>query len=210
MKKLLIIGLILSATMGCREKEKETAEAAPKDSKASEASPQGAETTSSEDPEVTAGTDTTANTPSEYVNGYRSVTWWDLLSDEEFNYYKEINAEYEKDSAYMPATGPPEPGINSRIDGKKIRIPGFIVGVDTDPEDFSKVDSFLLVPYQGACIHVPPPPPNQVVFTNIKESLETNPYRGYWLCGTIHIERGSNDIASFFYSMTGDKVEPYY
>ena len=44
--------------------------------------------------------------------------------------------------------------------GKIVRVPGFIVPL----EDSQKaVSEFLLVPSPQACIHVPPPPPNQII-----------------------------------------------
>ena len=46
--------------------------------------------------------------------------------------------------------------------GKSIKIPGFAVPLEGD-DGFEYIEEFLLVPYFGACIHVPPPPPNQVI-----------------------------------------------
>lgn len=146
----------------------------------------------------------------EYVNGYRSITWWDLLSEEEFDYYEEVNASFDADPNYVPENDPPEPQVNSSMDGQQVRIPGFLVGVDTDPDDFSKVNSFLFVPYQGACIHVPAPPANQTIFAEMDEAVQSDPYTGFWLYGTIHIETGSNEFASYYYTFTGDKLEFYF
>lgn len=152
----------------------------------------------------------TSDEEAEDLGGYRSITWWDLLSEEEFSYYEELNALFEADPDYIPETDPPEPKINRDIDGQQVRIPGYIVGVDSDPEDFTMVSSFLFVPYQGACIHVPPPPENQTIYVEVDETVQTDPYMGYWLYGTIHIETGSNEIASYFYKFSGDKLEFYY
>ena len=51
-------------------------------------------------------------------------------------------------------------GERIRIDlnEKEVRIPGFIVPVDFEQQQ--TITRFLLVPYFGACIHEPPPPPN--------------------------------------------------
>src|SRR5690606_41234775 len=49
------------------------------------------------------------------------------------------------------------------LNGKKIRIPGYVVQLEGDAD---KVTQFLLVPYFGACIHVPPPPPNQIILVD--------------------------------------------
>ena len=42
----------------------------------------------------------------------------------------------------------------SKLHGKQVRVPGFIVPLDDFAEE---VTEFLLVPYFGACVHVPPP-----------------------------------------------------
>lgn len=50
--------------------------------------------------------------------------------------------------------------VNKNLDGKRVELSGYLL-----PLDFSgkSVSEFLLVPYIGACIHTPPPPPNQIV-----------------------------------------------
>ena len=47
------------------------------------------------------------------------------------------------------------------LDGQQVRLPGFMVPIDFEGAETSE---FLLVPYFGACIHVPPPPSNQIVY----------------------------------------------
>jgi len=50
------------------------------------------------------------------------------------------------------------------IEGKLIRVPGYVVPLLGDfGGDFETLEEFLLVPVYGMCIHVPPPPPNQVI-----------------------------------------------
>ncbi|MGB1007610.1 MAG: DUF3299 domain-containing protein, partial [Thalassobaculaceae bacterium] len=46
------------------------------------------------------------------------------------------------------------------LDGQTVRLPGFVLPLT---ENGAAGDEFLLVPYVGACIHSPPPPPNQMV-----------------------------------------------
>ncbi|MCB1814569.1 MAG: DUF3299 domain-containing protein, partial [Candidatus Competibacteraceae bacterium] len=50
--------------------------------------------------------------------------------------------------------------VVDQLDGRDVRIPGFLLPLNYEGE---KVTEFLLVPVVGACIHVPPPPPNQMV-----------------------------------------------
>ena len=51
------------------------------------------------------------------------------------------------------------PVIDS-LDGVRVHVAGFVVPLDND---YNHLKEFLLVPYFGACIHVPPPPSNQVI-----------------------------------------------
>ena len=53
----------------------------------------------------------------------------------------------------------------SKLDGHVIKLPGYVLPLDFEG---TLVRSFLLVPYVGACIHVPPPPPNQIVHVQLK------------------------------------------
>lgn len=50
--------------------------------------------------------------------------------------------------------------INPAIDDASIRIAGFVVPLESVD---AKLGEFLPVPYFGACIHVPPPPANQIL-----------------------------------------------
>jgi hypothetical protein len=56
-------------------------------------------------------------------------------------------------------------GELATLDGKMVRIPGFMVPLEDNQK---KVKEFLLVPSPQACIHVPPPPPNQMVLIEMQ------------------------------------------
>ena len=56
--------------------------------------------------------------------------------------------------------------LNMALDGVTVRLPGYIIPVDLGADG---VTSFVLVPYVGACIHVPPPPANQLVFVTTEK-----------------------------------------
>ncbi len=51
--------------------------------------------------------------------------------------------------------------VREDLDGQKIRMPGYLLPLDITE---GEVVEFLLVPWVGACIHTPPPPPNQIVY----------------------------------------------
>ena len=94
------------------------------------------------------------------------------------------------------------------LDGKYVKIPGFIVPLESD--EGGLLDEFLLVPYYGACIHTPPPAPNQVVYITLDEPFNLKSmYDAFWITGTIKTQNYSSLVADTVYRMEADKVELY-
>ena len=101
------------------------------------------------------------------------------------------------------------------LNGKLIRMPGYALPLEFND---TVVTEFLLVPYVGACIHVPPPPANQTVYVQLNQSYRAkNLYEPVWVTGRLKIEAtnksltyvdGSAPVASG-YSLEGVKIEPY-
>jgi uncharacterized protein len=58
--------------------------------------------------------------------------------------------------------------LRTDLNGKEVRIVGYLVPIGLDG---AKIRQFLVAPFLGACIHVPPPPANQLVLTNYKDGL---------------------------------------
>gem|GEM_PF-143167 len=98
--------------------------------------------------------------------------------------------------------------INQGFDQKKVRIPGFIVPVEYTND--LVITSFFLVPYFGACIHVPPPPPNQIIYVDYPPGLSLNAlYDPFWIEGVMQTDLIENDIATSAYTVTAQQVKPY-
>lgn len=98
--------------------------------------------------------------------------------------------------------------IISEMAGKMIRIPGFIVPLEFDDEQ--TITQFFLVPFFGACIHVPPPPPNQIIFVNYPQGLKLDAlYDPFWISGTLKTSLVENDMAIAAYSMQMQSFEVY-
>jgi hypothetical protein len=94
------------------------------------------------------------------------------------------------------------------LDKTHVRIPGYIVPVDVD--DSQKMSSFFLVPYFGACIHVPPPPPNQIIYVTLEEPIDvTDIYDAFWIEGTLSVQTIQKEIAASAYTLKADKVTLY-
>jgi hypothetical protein len=96
---------------------------------------------------------------------------------------------------------------NPAIDGRRIRIPGFVAPLDAEERE---VREFLLVPYFGACIHVPPPPSNQIIHVR-----DAHPPEGVgmmstvWVYGRIRIEHAPTPNGASSYSMQADQITFY-
>ncbi len=98
--------------------------------------------------------------------------------------------------------------VRPEFDGQKIRMAGFLVPLEFD--DNQVVTEFFLVPYYGACIHLPPPPPNQIVLVKSEKGVQLDSiYDPFWVEGTLAADLKENEVAKSAYSMQLDKMTPY-
>lgn len=95
-----------------------------------------------------------------------------------------------------------------KLDGKLVRLPGFVVPLDDFQEEGAE---FLLVPYYGACVHTPPPPPNQIVMVEMsgRKSVKLNLFDAVWMSGRLKISSIESPYGTVGYQLEGMKVEPY-
>lgn len=97
--------------------------------------------------------------------------------------------------------------VTEAFNGQTVRLPGFVV-----PLDFSAtgVTSFILAPFVGACIHVPPPPANQLVMVEAKKPYEmTDLFDPVEVTGTFGTVVASTELAEVGYTLMDAKVRPY-
>lgn len=94
------------------------------------------------------------------------------------------------------------------LSGKRVSIPGFMVPLE---DDLDHVSEFLLVPYAGACIHVPPPPPNQIVYVkmNTKTQVQVTFTDPILVTGTLQISTVQSPYGAVSYDLSGESVTPY-
>jgi uncharacterized protein len=101
------------------------------------------------------------------------------------------------------SNAPVEPSLN----GERIRIPGFVIPLE---KSGNKVSEFLLVPYFGACIHTPPPPPNQII--HVKASKPVANMRTMdtmWVSGLMQTRPSETQMGQAGYQLKGERIEPY-
>lgn len=94
------------------------------------------------------------------------------------------------------------------FNGKKVRIPGFIVPLEVT--DDQAVTEFFLVPYFGACLHMPPPPPNQMIHVKVAQGFPLDSlYDAFWLEGTLSAQVNSNELGTAAYALSMDNMTIY-
>lgn len=92
-----------------------------------------------------------------------------------------------------------------KYNDKNVKVPGFVVPLETNQDNL--VTEFLLVPYFGACIHVPPPPSNQIIYVNFSDGVPIDSlYDAVWVEGILSTERWESEIASVGYRLKGSRV----
>ncbi len=94
-------------------------------------------------------------------------------------------------------------GELKKILGKEITMKGFMMPLDYDSK---KVVEFLFMPYIPSCMHVPPPPPNQLVLVKMKKGAIVVPtFYPIELTGTITLD-ANKDLESS-YKLEGLKIK---
>ena len=105
---------------------------------------------------------------------------------------------------------------NAELYGKNIRLPGYLLPLEFKEK---KVTEFLLVPWVGACIHTPPPPPNQIVHVKLEEGFDLGDdiFTPVWVNGVMKTEKNNPELSfvdgkqniDVSYVMQAEGVKPY-
>ncbi|MGX9416396.1 DUF3299 domain-containing protein [Vibrio sp. WJH972] len=133
-----------------------------------------------------------------------NIEWLDLIPEEERNIvYERPLADHDGDAPPQLLVGT----VRQDLNGKKIKIPGFVIPLEGDD---SKVTEFLLVPFLGACIHVPPPPPNQIIYVKYAGGAPTNGlWDLVWITGILRTDGVSSELGETGYLLEGVDIEKY-
>lgn len=105
--------------------------------------------------------------------------------------------------------------VVKELNGANIKIAGYLLPLEYSEKGETE---FLLVPYVGACIHSPAPPPNQIVFVELNKAFKADDlYAPVWVSGTMRTKvstkalsyvDGSADIP-VGYSLEAKTIEAY-
>ena len=135
------------------------------------------------------------------------LQWNDLLPAGETAIPPSLRALIDHDGPDLSSQQPASTGVRTDWNGRIVRLPGFIVPIDFEG---TAVTAFILVPYVGACIHVPPPPANQLVFVTTEDPYDSKGlYSPVKVTGMFGVSAISTHLAQIGYALSAEKIEPF-
>jgi hypothetical protein len=103
--------------------------------------------------------------------------------------------------------GPQSTPLTREYDGKRVRIPGYVVPLEYDQ---TGMRSLILVPYIGACVHVPPPPANQLIYVKPDEPYRDGGlFEAVFVTGTFRAAMTDTEITEVGYTIESPVITPY-
>ncbi|WP_420405311.1 DUF3299 domain-containing protein [Nisaea sp.] len=139
----------------------------------------------------------------------REILWEDLIPNPDERLQATMNRLGVVEHGAIPEQTTDEYGtdLNTELIGQEVRIAGYIIPLDYNGVG---VNELILVPYVGACIHVPPPPPNQLILVRTEEPYDPREmFDPVYVAGTLGILNETNDLAAVGYSLQADLIAPY-
>lgn len=136
------------------------------------------------------------------------LTWRDLVPDGQTAAPPELQrllGHDETDTLF--SSQPQSRGVRTEWNGLVVSLPGFIVPIEYSG---TAVTAFILVPYVGACVHVPPPPANQLVFVTTPTPYENSGlFEAVNVVGMFGTASTSTQLADISYALSAESIEPY-
>lgn len=135
------------------------------------------------------------------------LAWKDLLPEGEVFIPDVLSGLIDHQEAPLYSQQPESSGVRTDWNGMTVRMPGYMVPIDYEG---TGVTAFILVPYVGACVHVPPPPANQLVFVTTSEPYESEGlFEAVSVTGMFGVSSMNTQLAEIGYALSADKVEPF-
>lgn len=135
------------------------------------------------------------------------LEWEDLLPEGQSSIPNSLRGVIPHNEPDMAAQQPVSTGVRTDWNGKVVRLPGFVVPLDYHG---AEVTAFILVPFVGACVHVPPPPANQLVLVTTEPPYESKGmFQPVHVTGMFGTAFTTTELAAVGYAMSADKIEPY-
>ena len=135
------------------------------------------------------------------------LDWKDLIPVGQTTAPTVLQGLLEHDETLPSSQQPRSSGVRSEWNGEIVRLPGFIVPIDYSGDG---VTAFILVPFVGACVHVPPPPANQLVFVTTQEPYQSSGmFEPVNVIGMFGVSSLSTQLADIAYALSADRIEPF-
>lgn len=135
------------------------------------------------------------------------LDWADLMPENEATVPIFLRGIVDHDAAPLASQQPASSGVRTDWSGQIVRLPGFMVPIE---HRGTGVVAFILVPYVGACVHVPPPPANQLVFVTTQQPYESaGLFEAINVTGMFGVSSVSTQLAEIGYALSADKIEPF-
>jgi hypothetical protein len=152
------------------------------------------------------------------ARGIRSVGWEDLMPEGEEErlaqmYQSQMATLYSGAAIAEGSAADTSVQIGTfntveALNGVKVRIPGYTVPFEYGSK--AEITQFLLVPYFGACIHSPPPPPNQTIFVRTDTPIKLKDLaQAVWIEGTMLTQTQNSDLADAAYTIEMTNITKY-
>lgn len=111
------------------------------------------------------------------------------------------------DEAALASSQPVSSGVRTDWNGSTVRLSGFIIPLEYEG---TGVSAFMLVPYVGACIHVPPPPANQLVLVTAKRPYDSgNMFEAVTVTGKFSTASTKTQLAEVGYAMLANRITKF-
>lgn len=135
----------------------------------------------------------------------RDLGWKDLVPREVRGFSFNGRAQSHSIVPDRTFSDPRHYAVVPELDGLRVRLPGYLIPLEFDGTGATE---FLLVPFVGACIHVPPPPPNQIVHvTTAKPHQVQGLFEPVYAVGTLRTVLAETDLAAASYSLSAERFD---
>lgn len=139
-------------------------------------------------------------------NGYADLDWSHMVPPEDIKTLENAPPVLHVGNQRMKQVGTLH--TVEALNNQKVKLSGYVVPLESDNE--GKMVEFFFVPFYGACIHVPPPPPNQIVHVTSELGVKVDElYQPYWIEGPMKVKTSSSELATAGYEMEADKILVY-
>jgi hypothetical protein len=139
-------------------------------------------------------------------NGFADLDWSKMVPPEDFKALGNAPPVLHVGNQRMKQIGTLH--TVSALNGVKVRLAGYVVPLESDGA--GNMVEFFFVPFYGACIHVPPPPPNMLVHVRLSHGIPTpSLYDPLTLKGVLRTQATENALAASAYGMDDGTLETY-